>query len=127
MVDGRHRPAGNPEISIPIRPRRRGEKDTVGASNIDRNKPDHAEPAFGEPRCQPTDPGCGPMPLNAVTETGTYTTTGSQFELVGPATSRTRSYCVENGSLLHIVEVGVTSTDPAAMTIIITDGVAARR
>ncbi len=70
---------------------------------------------------------CSTSSLDAVTETGTYTTSGFQFELVGPTSSRTRDYCVENGSLLHIVQRAVTSTDPTATTIVVIDGVAARQ
>jgi hypothetical protein len=68
---------------------------------------------------------CRASGLSAVTETGTYTTTGFQFQLVGPTTSRTRSYCVEE-TFLHIVEAGPTSTDPAATTVVLTDSVAIR-
>ena len=73
-----------------------------------------------------TDCTCRQSTLSAVSESGTYTTTGTDFYLVGPTTSRNRSYCVE-GSLLHLVEVGPTSTDPAATTVIVADAVASRR
>jgi hypothetical protein len=68
---------------------------------------------------------CTASGLQAITETGTYTISGSAVELIGPTTSRGRSYCVE-GTLLHIVELGVTSTEPTAQTIVIADSVAMR-
>jgi len=73
-----------------------------------------------------TDCACRLSTLSAVSESGTYTANGSQFNLVGPTTSRDSSYCVE-GSFLHLVVVGPTSTDPAATTVIVADAVASRR
>jgi hypothetical protein len=68
---------------------------------------------------------CSASGLSAVTETGTYTTTGIEFRLVGPTTSRTRSYCVE-GTFLHIIEAGPPSGDQTTPTVVFTDSVATR-
>jgi len=82
--------------------------------------------SFSRDTCSGSDVcNCTASGLQAITETGTYTTSGSSLELIGPTTSRGRSYCVE-GALLHIVEVGITSTDPTVPVIVLDDSVAMR-
>jgi len=60
---------------------------------------------------------CADTSLQVIDESGTYTTTGTEFQLSGPVTTRNRTYCV-TGTELHIVEtVG---------TVVIDDVVAVR-
>ncbi len=68
---------------------------------------------------------CNSSSRNAMTESGTYTVTGTQLDLTAPITTRRRSFCVE-GSRLHIIELSDTAKDVNGLPIVLADSVAER-
>jgi hypothetical protein len=68
---------------------------------------------------------CHSSSRNAMTESGTYTVTGTKLDLTAPSTTRSRSFCVE-GSRLHIIEFSATATDVNGLPLLLADSVAER-
>jgi hypothetical protein len=83
--------------------------------------------SFLEERCSgATTCACHSSSRNAMTESGTYTVTGTELDLTAPSTTRRRAFCIE-GSRLHIIELSDTATDANGLPVVLADSVAERR